>query len=177
MVTPQRTHREVKNPRISARHLADYMDASETARRTIVRDCKYQSTARVVQHDEAKLSIGRFIRSGEIDATALTEDAKRLRDRLVDSDFERDVLDHNADYIERFATVCGAADLPRAERLAPDPVPPVDLNGVRVAVELQFRLKRTTKTNSVRRFLNMKAACASIAERWPNVAPPPRAVF
>jgi hypothetical protein len=32
-------------------------------------------------------------------------------------------------------------------------------------------------SDSVRRFQNMEAACATIAQRWPNVAPPPNAVL
>jgi hypothetical protein len=32
-------------------------------------------------------------------------------------------------------------------------------------------------TNSVSRYQNMKAACASIAEQWPNIAPPEGAVL
>jgi hypothetical protein len=32
-------------------------------------------------------------------------------------------------------------------------------------------------TDSVSRFSNMKAACATIAERWDNIQPPPNAVY
>lgn len=63
-MSPDKTHREVKNPQISGRFLSDYMAASETRQRTIVRDCKYQPIGRVVQHNEAKASIGIFLRSG-----------------------------------------------------------------------------------------------------------------
>src|SRR4051794_5504240 len=101
----QKTHREVKKPQISGRALADYMDASEQARRTIVRSCKYQPIARVVQHDEAKVAVSKFIRDGKDDVVTLKGKAQELRDRLADSDFDRDLFDHNADYIERFATV------------------------------------------------------------------------
>jgi hypothetical protein len=238
----QKTHREVKKPQISARYLADFMAASETAKRTIVRGCKYQPIARVVQHDEAKLTVSKFIREGNGDTSPLKQAAQRLRDRMADSDFDRDVLDHNADYIDRFAKACIFLDLPDADILAPGTAPALMLNGVRVTAEIHFRLRRLTKTNkirvgagmlryakgkrlppivaewqsafifgylgrigtedgaevernlcltldaftcnaqpaptdSVRRFQNMEAACATIAERWPNVAPPPNAVL
>ena len=43
-----KTHNVLKSPKISLRYLADYMAASEKARRTIIRGCKYQPIARVV---------------------------------------------------------------------------------------------------------------------------------
>jgi hypothetical protein len=152
------------------------------------------------------------------------------------------VLDINADYIERFAKISGALDLPEAEILAPGRTPPLELKGVKVTAELHFRLRRLTRTNKIRvgagmlryakgrelapevgawqsafifgyltrtgveegaeaeqnlcltvdaytgkshpaptdatrRFQNMEAACATIAERWPNIAAPPNAVL
>lgn len=238
----QKTHREIRNPQISARHLADFMAASEVAKRSIVRNCKYQPIVRVIQHDEAKLSVAKFIRDGNPDTNGLLADAARLRERLADSDFDRDVLDHNADYIDRFAAVASSFSLPVAERMAPGKTHPLALHGVKITTEIHFRLRRVTKTNkvrigvgalryakgkplarevadwhsaflfgylekvgvedgadperqlclvvdaytgthysapgdAVRRFLNMAAACHSIAERWPNVTPPEGAVI
>jgi hypothetical protein len=173
----------------------------------------------------------------------LLEQARALRDRLADDTFERDLYDHNADYLERFARIVLSLKLPDADRLPLGRSPSLILNGVKVNVELHFRLRRTTRTNkvrigagmlryakgatldsnvgawqsallfgalketevdvdgsepehqlcltvdaysgaihpapsdAVRRYQNMKAACASIAERWPNIPPPPRAVL
>jgi hypothetical protein len=237
----QKTHREVKSPRISLRYLADYMFASDVARRTILRNCKYQPIARVVQHDEAKLAVGRFIRSGRADVGALKAEAQKLRERMADSDFDRDVLDHNADYIERFAKVQSGVVLPNAEIVIPGRPMVVQLGDVKLTAELQFRLRRLTRTNkvrvgagalryakgaplkqavgewqsailcglirlsppedeaeaelklcltidafsgscfaaptdAVRRFKNAEAACATIAEQWPNIVPPSNVV-
>lgn len=237
-----KTHREVKDPQISARYLADYMAASERTRRTIVRDCKYQPIARVMQHKEARAKIGNFIRTDKSNTIVLIEAARQLRDRLADSDFERDLFDHNAEYIERFANRFLGMKLPEAEYLEPGKVGPIDLEGVKVTIEICARLRRLTRTNkvrvgmaalryaknkplsstigawqsaflyglhsvigldeglapehklcitidasagkvypaptdSVRRFQNMEAACATIAERWPNIEPPPNAVI
>jgi len=238
----EKTHRLVKNPQISARYLADYMAGSERARRTIVQGCKYQPTARVIQHNEAKTIVSKFIRDGEGDVWALAMRAKSIRDRLADTDFERDLYDHNADYIDRFSNVYGSISWPGAEITAPGNVAPLLLSGVKVTFELHFGLRRITKTNKVRvgvgmlryakgkplpeataewqsallygyltesgveegadpehklcvtldayagkahpapgdamsRFHNMEAACATIAERWPNVAAPAKAVL
>lgn len=242
MLPPEKTHREVKHPQISARHLADYMAASETAKRSIVRGCKYQPRARVIQHDEAKSIVSKFIREGNPVVEPLRQEAAKIRGRLADTDFDRDLFDHNADYIARFADIYSKLELPEADILAPGKTPAIILNGVRVTIELHFRLRRVTTTNKVRvgggmlryakgkalqvaagewqsaflfgylgkvgvedgaerehklcvtadaytgtchpaptdsfrRFQNMEAACASIAERWENIPKPPGAVI
>ncbi|MFZ0496354.1 MAG: hypothetical protein WBE80_06580 [Methylocella sp.] len=240
-MTDQKTHKEVKNPQISIRFLADYMAASEQARRTIIRGCKYQPAARVIQHNEAKLAVSKFIRSGQTDVSSLKSEAQRLRERMTDSEFDRDVLDHNADYIDRFAKVYSILNLPAAEILAPGKSIAVSVHGTKVISEIHFRLRRLTKTNKIRvgaatlryakgrplplavaewqsallfgflslpgvgegtepelklcltvdtyagicypaptnsvsRFKNGEAACATIAERWPNIQPPHGAI-
>jgi hypothetical protein len=218
------------------------MAGSETAKRTVISNCKYQSLARVFQHDEAKRAVGRYIRTGVGDTASLISKAVELRARLTDTDFERSELDINADYITQFANVAAALDLPVAEITAPGNPSPLDINGVRVKPQIEFRLSRTTRTNkiligagtlryakgkalrgevaawqsafihgylretavatdaspdpklcltidafsgechqaptdSVRRFRNMEAACATIAERWENIKPPSGAVL
>lgn len=238
----KKTHREVKKPEISARYLADYMAASETAKRTIVQKCKFHAIARVIQHDAAKLAVSTHIRFGEADVSELLREAQKLRDRLASDDFDREVLDNNADYIERFASVRHEMKMPRADIIAPGRAPALIINGVAVKPQIQLRLQRLARgnkvragaatlryakgkalapgtadwqsaflygyllaelgegpdepehglcltidacagvahpapTDAVRRYQNMKAACASIAERWPNVAPPPKAVL
>jgi hypothetical protein len=237
----QKTHREVNHPQITVRYLADYMASSEQARRTIVRGCKYQPIARLVQHDEAKQAVAKFIRSSMSDMVSLQAAAQRLRDRMADSDFDRDLFDHNADYIDRFAIVGPKLELPKADISAPGRSVSVLLHGTKVTPEIQFRLRRVTRTNKVRVgvaafryakgkalplavgewqsailfgllslpgmadgdepelklcltvdaymgvchaaptnaiscFNNAEAACATIAERWPNIAPPPGAI-
>lgn len=146
----KRTHREVKDPQISSRYLADYMAASEKARRTLIRNCKYQSIARVVQHDEAKRSIAKFLSTGSENIGELQNKSDSLRERLADTDFERDLYDHNADYIERFIKVAGSLALPDAECLEAGDIAPIMLSGVKVNVEAHCRFRRTTKTNKIR---------------------------
>jgi hypothetical protein len=238
----QNTHREVKVPQISLRYLADYMAGSSQARRTIVRNCKYQSLARVVQHGAAKAAVARFIRTGMGDIASLTAAAQQLRDRMADSEFDRDVLDHNADYIDRFSKVHASLALPEADLLAPGPRLSTTIQGTKINAEFHVRLRRLTRsnkikvgaaalrylknstlslavaewesaiifgllgitggeagaepelklcltidahsgiahsapTNSISRFHNAEAECASIAERWNNIQPPPGAVL
>ena len=101
----QKTHKEVIKPQMSVRRLADFMAATETAKRTIVRDCKYQPIARVIHHREAKAAVAKHIWSGATDVSALTKASEALRSRIADSDFDRDLFDHNADYIDRFVAI------------------------------------------------------------------------
>ena len=203
---------------------------------------RYRPIARLIQHTDARAIVGKFIRDGDADASWLCEEAERLRNRLADDDFERDLYGNNADYVSKFAEVCGDLNLPKAERLIPGPRKSIEFHGVRITVDLSFRLRRRTRTNklpqgaatlryakgeklaaevgawrsaflfgflgetsadqeieperqlsltidahagtyhpapgnAVSRYHYIKAACASIAEQWPNIKEPPRAVL
>ena len=239
-MSEKKTHREISSPQVNARHLAEYMAGSERAKRQIARNCRYQPLARVVQHHRAKAIVSKAIYEGNVN---LAIEENRIRNLLADSDFDRDVLDHNADYVARFALVDSGLDLPKSELIAPSGgVSHIMINGVRVNVEINFRLRRLTRTNKIRvgigalryskgralsqpiaewhtaflhgfycgtnseegaeveaklcvvvdayagkcysaptdarrRFLDMKAACESIAERWDNIAPPKNSVL
>lgn len=183
-----------------------------------------------------------YIRGGCGDVGGLLEKAQALRARLTDTDFDRLKCDSNADYIKRCADVVSAMDWPKADMLPGAKGVLLNLNGVKVPVEINFRLRRLTKTNvtkegfaalrylkgkplkvehgawhaailfgamheagsidggepehklclavdvwagvahpaptdAITRFKNAKAACAGIAERWPNIKPPLGAVF
>lgn len=149
-MTPQKTHQETKPPQIPARHLADYMAASETTKRRIVRDCKYPPTARILHHDEARAIIGRFLREAGATIGTLTGEARTLRDRAAGNEPDRELLDRNADYVERFAAVVERLILPNAERLAAEDFQAVEFHGLRVPFELQIGFRRLARTNRVR---------------------------
>lgn len=237
-----KTHRVMPKPQMAARFLADFMAASERSRRSIIQGCKFRRIARVVQHEKARNTIGTYLRSTNGNPGALLARAEALREQIADDDFEREVLDNNADYIERFANVAPDLNRPQADAFPSGNCPPLTINGLSVSVDLCMRLTRTTKTNkvrigaatlryakgeplpaevgawqssflmgylandaqalnaepeqklcltidawagichsapgdAVRRFRNMEAACATIAERWSNVPPPPNAVL
>jgi hypothetical protein len=61
------------------------------------------------------------------------------------------------------------------ERLSTDGVEP-DL-ALCITVDCQAGVAYPAPTNSVTRFKNMKAACATIADAWPAIKPPHGAVF
>nr|WP_321360252.1 hypothetical protein [uncultured Hyphomonas sp.] len=238
----KKTHREVKEPRISGRYLADYMGASEQARRTIIRACKFRPIARIIQHEKARQAIVRGIVSGRLSCEYIAGRADRIRELIADDDFDQSVLDNNADYLDHFSKFADDLDLPDVEFQNASPPSRITVNGVTITSDIVFRSQRLTRTNKVRigagtlryakgkplneevanwqaaflfgflrnttdpeevepenkqcividaqtgvvhsaptnavsRYNNMEAACATIAERWANIAPPPNAVF
>lgn len=239
----KRTHRLVATPKMSVRFLADYMAASDQARRTILRTCKYRTIARIVQHDDAKLAISQYMLIGADDPGILEAQADRIRHKLADDQFDADCNAINADYVERFSKVAENVKLPNGALADPtESFKPQILNGVSVSFAPSVLLRRTTKrntvktgammlrykkgtrlpeevasfqsatihgllcmygtetdaevdrnlcltldaqsgdlhaapTNSVSRFNNVKAACATIADMWDNIKPPAGAVF
>lgn len=146
---PKKTHRMVKKPKISDKLLADFMAGSERRRRTIVQSAKYRKIARIVQHKEAKMAIIKFLREGG-DIEDLLSKSEELRARLADDDFDRDLYDHNADYIDQFIKNFDASELPVCDILPVEASPSIELGGVEVSADIPVRMHRTTKTNKVR---------------------------
>lgn len=237
------THRLVKTPKINSRYLSDYMVASERAKRTIIRDCKYRKIARAIQHDRAKAFITNALRSGGLGPDALQEEGQRLHDMMADTDFERDTLDVNGDFLLAYGEAFSMDSFPKTAEIVDAPSDfKANLNGVEVNADIRFGVQRVTRTNrlrtglgtiryaknkpldeetgayqsaalfgcrkmidvqddaapeeklcltldcvtgkfipaptdATRRFQNMEAACATIAERWDNIEPPENAVI
>jgi hypothetical protein len=169
VIEAKKTHRVVNEPQISGRYLADYMAATDVARRTILMGCKFRPIARVIQHAEAKLHIGKFLRDG-LGTEFLTGEATKLRERLADGDFDRDLLDHNADYLDRFAEIQPSLSLPAADRIAPGKCPAISIEGVKVTADVLMRLRRTTTSNKLRvgvaaiRYAKNKVLGSAVAE-------------
>jgi hypothetical protein len=147
---PFRTHVETETPQIDIRHLADYMAASRQSQRRVVQGCKYRRIARVIQHTEARTVIYNYINSGGSDPQKLLDRATFVREKLADDDFESEVNDHNADYIERFAASQITVVLPKAEISPRQDMAPIDINGLSVRFGHHLFLRRTTTTNKQR---------------------------
>lgn len=244
--TPEKTHREVKKPQMDVRFLADYMAAQgrERARRSIVQGCRYQKLARLYNHKEAKSTILPYFSSGGSgDMTSMEAKAQSLRDRIADSQYERNLYDYNADYLEAFYQGYAPASMPKADLLPAEPIPKAVISGVTLTFEtfasfrramqgsnrirngaLMLRYKKgdplqteigqwqsailfgfmckygsygevepekklcvtydvvsghghIAPTDSVNRFKEAEAACATIAEAWENMPPPNGAVL
>jgi len=144
------THRVVESPKVHGRYLSDYMNSSERARRTIIRGCKYPPIAKLLQHHIAKSFITAFLKKDDRQKDDLTGEAERLRNMMADSPFDRDLFDNNADFLNAYAEVFSADQLPSAEI---SPIPDafkVNLNGVDVNPDLRLGLQRTMNNNRVR---------------------------
>lgn len=148
----KKTHTVAKGPQMSIRHLADFMAASEQAKRTIVQGCKYRPIARVIQHNEARAIIANFLRSENRNVNELKEKATFVRKKLADSEFETDVNGHNADYIDRFVGMYEATGMPfmGMEILPGKKLPAQVVNGVKVTFSPDLILRRTTRTNKIK---------------------------
>lgn len=105
MPDAKKTHREVKSPRLSDNKLSDYMAASEQARRSILRSCKYQAITAVIQHRDARKIIAESIVNGNVDKTLLGHKLEMYEGKITDTDFEEEVKLHNMDYIKSVMTM------------------------------------------------------------------------
>lgn len=144
------THKLVKNPKVHSRYLSDYMTASERVRRTIVRNCKYPKLARILQHSRAKNFISGFIRDGGSDSDKIVQEAARLHGMMADTDFERETLDVNGDFLAAYAKVFSMETFPKSD-IAETPVGfKMNLNGVDVNPDIRVAIQRVMRTNRVR---------------------------
>lgn len=162
---------------------------------------------------------------------------------MADTDFDREMLDVNGDFLTAYGDAFSMETLPNtAEIMAAPQGFKADINGVEVNPDMRFAVQRVTRTNrlrtglgtiryaknkrldedtgayqssvlfgfrkmldvqdetapeeklcltldcvtgrfipapsdATRRFQNIEAACATIAERWDNIEPPDNAVL
>jgi hypothetical protein len=146
-MTEQKTHDVRDKPGMSANRLADYMAASEQSKRSILRGCKYRPRARVVQHQDAKDSIADWLSSGDSDPGALQLRSETLRNGLFGSDFDNEVAEHNADYIDRFLKTSPALPIKAQQITKAGRMPALDLDGFSLSFSPDLILKRVNKRN------------------------------
>ncbi len=133
---------------MSVRQLADYLAASDRRRRSVIRDSKFRSTARVVQHDEARMTVTAHLSGGVQDPGALEAKAEFVRGKLPSDDFDKQINEHNADYIARFAQVSEEVTLPKKVVLSPAKKwPNVSIGGLAVAFSPNLQTSRVNNKN------------------------------
>lgn len=144
----KKTHYVVKEPTIPVQYLADYMAASNQARRGIVRACKYKSMARTLQHQLARKIISDHILDGNPLPGDLADKAQAIRERVADSDFDVSIHEHNAEFVEAFANGCGGFQLVGFDFAAPMEMPSPNYNGTSVRFVPTLLTYRKTKVNT-----------------------------
>lgn len=130
-----------------AQDLAEYMAASDVAKRTVIQKCKFRPLARLVQHKEARASIGHWMRQGAGDSDALTAEAARIRRKIADTDFEAEVNEHNAGYVEAFRDICDQLAIPACDMEALAGKVSINMNGLDVRYAPDLILKNTNRNN------------------------------
>ncbi len=144
----KKTHRVAPNPEIPAQYLADYMDASNQARRSIVQKSKYKSLARTFQHQIARKTISDHLLDGNPLPGDLHDQADDIRNRLADSDFEAQLHGYNADFVDSFADVSEEFEFDSFEVVAPEGVENPVYNGTTVKFTPSVLSYRLTKANT-----------------------------
>ena len=144
----EKTHNLRQHPGMSANRLADYMAASEQARRSILRSCKYMPRARVIQHQDAKESIAKHLSSAEFGADQLQARMEILRNGLHGSEFDNEVAEHNADYIERFLEHLPSLPARVQEVTAAGKMPSLEIHDLHLSFSPDLLLRRVNIRNT-----------------------------
>lgn len=142
-----KTHDLRSTPGMSANRLADYMAASEQARRSILRGCKYRPRARLIQHLDARESISEWLSSGDISDQSLRDRSETLRAGLSGSDFENEVAEHNADYIDKFLETRPPLPVVAQTVTPASKMPALSIDGFSLSFSPNLLLKRINRRN------------------------------
>jgi len=128
--------------------LAEYMAASDQARRTIVKNCKFVPLARFMQHKIAQKTIADHIEDGNPLPGDLVEKAEQIRNMLADTDFEQTTFDQNADYVQSFADVAKAFDLSGFDLTASEHKFDREFSGTMIKFRPNLLASRKTQANT-----------------------------
>jgi hypothetical protein len=146
-MTEKTTHREVKHPRLSDNKLADYMAASEQARRGILQSCKYQRKTAVIQHHDARRMVAESMVNGNVDAEKLKKKLDVYEGKITDTDFEEEVKGHNIDYVKSVLTMgfepIKGSDFERCKTQLK-----LDFNGTNISFFPDVLVARTNQRNN-----------------------------
>lgn len=143
----KKTHTLRPSPGMSIRMLADYMTASEQAKRTLLTRSKYAPIAPTIQHDAARESIVQHLSSGGGSSDAIEQRISTLKSGLQGSPFEIEKAENNADYLERYLATTPSLPAKVQQVTAGDKMPALDIEGFVLRCSPQFVFRRVTRTN------------------------------
>lgn len=138
MPNPKPKYREAPNPQISANQLAQYLTAGPNARKRIIRDARYQSTAIVARYRLAREAIVKCLCDPLQSPNTVAAQKGELEKRLGkpgNTSWTQDDLESSIAALNRYAATIGQTILPKLEcKPIPGSVPPLDISGLRVKV-------------------------------------------
>lgn len=147
MPEPKKTHTLRPNPGMSVRMLADYMTASEQARRTLLTRSKYMPIAPTIQHDAARESISAHLSSGGGGTDNIEQRIEILKRGLQGSPFEIDKAENNADYLQKYLETQPAVPPKTQQVTAGDRMPALEIEGFVLRCTPHLVLRRVNRRN------------------------------
>lgn len=93
---------ERSRPRISANKLAEYIYATPSRRKNILKDQKYPPTYQVIRYNEAEKPIARFLSGGTTDYSVLTNAIANLEASPTHTDYQEQKKALNIEAIRGF---------------------------------------------------------------------------
>lgn len=144
----KKTHRATPSPAIMLKDLADYMAASNQARRSIVASAKYTPVARLLHYKMARSIISGHVLSGNPLPGGLSDQAQAVRERLADTDFDAQLHALNGDYIDAFASQAAGFDFSGFSVAPPRQEVTPTYNGTRIRFSPDLLTHRTTQKNT-----------------------------
>ena len=136
-------------PRLSANQLAEYLGASATRRKSIIRDAKYPRPVVVAQYREARSGISRYLTNLTTAPDVLADTMIRLQQRETApeaTDWVRQDCVQSREAIDTFLRSFNALGLGRFEfRAVTGNPPPLQIAGVSVAVNLDATVHGTRR--------------------------------
>lgn len=138
MATPKPKYREVTDPQISANQLALYLTAGPSARKRIIRDARYQSTAVVARYRLAREAIIKCLCDPLQSLSTVASQKIELEKKLAkpgNSSWTKDDLESSIASLNRYAATVNQTQLPKLNcKGLPGSTPPLVIAGLRVKV-------------------------------------------
>lgn len=153
MPSSKTKYREAKNPQVSANQLSQYLSAGPTARKRIVRDARFQSTAIVTRYKAAREAITSCLCDDTRSPMKVAEYQHKLNVRLSEpgiSSWVSEDLELSIKAIERYAATAGQTILSKVLcKPIHGTVPPLLIEGLRVKVTPDVTLHKADGTVGV----------------------------
>lgn len=149
MATPKRKYGYNPDPRLSANQLSEYLTASPTRRKSIIRDAQFPKTVLVARYDGARDGICRFLADGTRPQRILAEAVGALNARHGEAgatDWIKDDTRLSVAALQAFQKIYGQLALAKIDcRRVVKRVSPLKIADVEISVQLDLTTHRLGK--------------------------------